>query len=480
MSDFPLDSPQQPLSWEQKQTGYDNGETDDAGLIIDPAFSFPWPEDPDERTIVPIKMSLHEYTALLSAVDVGAAIAWTNDALKVYYILVRSLQVPPMAICEQFIECIEDDEDVKQALRDFVINDEDISNYFSQKVLSLTTGQIVGPLFPGDCDNGVIAGRMVAIVERMDGINTDFLEIVEVGTNDEERAAAVLDAIPGISELGIGKLFDFVQGILEDFAENYAAAVTEEWKDEVEEDLYCLAKSRPECDLTFEDLFAYFQNRAGSGLTIGSVISQVINFIIDGDFNTDELVVSGMYALQIGTILAAQKFAGMTLQTMGGLTRDASPSTKWEDWDECVDPLPGCVSFLGGNQGTYIPADDNPFYAQFEAGGIAQVNNTGLTIWGEGYDNIHSVTVTFSEAWSGVNDFYKFFITVSNIDTSNLQRSIDYIGLSTGDTITWTTVGANWTSLRIQIFAGGLTYPPNVANPTEMFITEICVEPTPS
>lgn len=143
----------------------------------------------------------------------------------------------------------------------------------------------------------------------------------------------------------------------------------------------------------------------------------------------------------------------------------------------CTPPA-GCTNFIGGNQGSWVPAGHNDFQAQFTADGIGQENNTYLRIWGEGYTNIHSFTITFSPAWSGVDDYHKFFVNVSNLDGSNFQSTLGG-GLLSGNSITYTTTGANWTSLAIELCAGGYTYPPNGSNPTAIYITEICIEPAP-
>lgn len=240
-----------------------------------------------------------------------------------------------MEFCEQVIDCILSDEDTQNAIVDMLKENDVFNQYIDNRVLKLPPTSITAPLVAGSCDDSVLAGQIIAIVERLNTNNVDFLEIVEVGTNDEEKIAAVLEAIPGLDEAPAGDILDMIQNVLEDFSENYAAAVNEEWKSDVEGELWCLAKSKEGCVLTYQDLNDYFQNRAGSGLTIASLINDVIAFIVGGDFPTDELVASGLYAFQLGIILTGQKFAGMKLPTLGAIVRDADPSSAWEDWDPC-------------------------------------------------------------------------------------------------------------------------------------------------
>lgn len=339
------DSPKRHLPWDLLHPLVGHRTTEDDGEC-EPS-SFVWPEDSDERVLVPFMLSLNEYNVLANAIDVGSDIAYGEDALRVTWLWLRNMRCQ-VDLCAMIAACINDlDSPARQAIKDLVMSDPDINDYFSETVQRLTWPQIEGGIQRGDCDNSVVAGEIVAIVEKLNLINTDALQIIELGTNDEEKIAAVLEGIPVLGELPIGDILDFAQDLLEDFFENYEAAVTEEWKDDVEEDLYCLAKSKDDCSLTYRDLFEYFQDRAGSSLTVESLALDVVNFIRTGDFSTDELIASGMYAVQLALVLVGKEFFGMNLPRIGAITRDALPSSKWEDWDDCEEPPPAgdCLDF---------------------------------------------------------------------------------------------------------------------------------------
>ena len=357
------DSPRRKLSWDLSFPLAAHRTTEDDGEDCEPS-SFVWPEDSDERVLVPFYLSLNEYNVLASAIDVGSDIAYGEDALRVTWLWLRNMRCK-VDLCAMIAECIANSESTQNALRDFITGDQTINNYITEIVDRLTEEQIAGKLMPDDCANGNVAGRVIAIVERMDVINADALEIIEVGTNDEEKIAAILEGIPLLGELPIGDIIDFTQDLLEDFGENYNAAVTTEWKDAVAEDLYCLAKGKPDCALTYQDIFDYFQNRAGSGLNILSTLTDVVNFIRTGDFNTDDLIASGMYALQAGMILVGRDFFGMNLPRIGAITRDALPSSKWEDWDDCDSPeeyIPVIGSNIDTPGGTLSGPDSEGYY----------------------------------------------------------------------------------------------------------------------
>ena len=293
-----------------------------------------WPEDSDERVPVVMMMSLNEYVVLSSSIDVGSDLAYAEDAIRVLRLWMREV-LCNVQICSLIIDCMLNDADTKQAMVDSLSANEQFQQLVKQTANRATQPQIEGLVVPSDCDDSIIAGRVIQLVDILDTNNVDFLQIVEVGTNDEERVSLLLAAIPGLSESPVDEILTLFQGFLEEFTENYGAAVTLSWKNEVSEELWCLAKETEDCSLTYEQVFNYFNERAGSELTIASLIQNIIQFVINGDFPTDNLIASGMYAIQLAFIVAGRDFYGLNIPTIGAVVRDALPSSAWEDWDPC-------------------------------------------------------------------------------------------------------------------------------------------------
>jgi len=344
------DAENRPLVYPLRESEVLETTTPDDAII---SGVFVWPDDPEEKTIVLFELSQREYTALSSAIDVGRDIAFGVDSTRLWWLWIRNMvQVPQ--ICAMMIDCIMNDPDVVQAMVDALGQSQQFVDMISETSLKAPSGQYGGALAGGDCDLSVVAGRAIQVVDVLDGNNTDFLEILEIGTNDEERVSAVLAAIPGLSESPVDEIIDIRQSILEDLSENYAAAVTIGWKNEVSEAIYCLMRESEDCSLTYEQLFTYFKARAGADLNIGSLIRNVVEYVINGDFSTDELVASGMYAIQLGFILTGRDFNGLNIPGIGALMRDASPSSAWEDWDDC--PAEWCRSITGADlQSMFTP-----------------------------------------------------------------------------------------------------------------------------
>lgn len=356
----------------------------DAGTFAPVVF----PEDSDEQVQILFSVSLNEFTAILSALEKGAPLSYPDSDQAVIWSFLRNYEYP-VDLCAQIAnailtctdvqnalaEAISENEGIGDAISEMLQSRDDFNDFITSKVQGLTTGQITGPLLKGECDNSVVCGQIVAIVERLHQNNVDFLEIVEVGTNDEERVSALLSAIPGLSESPVDELLDVLQSLLENFAENYNAAVTEGWKDEVEEDLYCLALQDEDCQLTYQQIFDYFNGRAGSNLTIASIIKNVVQFVINGDFSTDDLIASGLFAIQLAFVLAGRDFYGIDIGRLGSIARDADESTKWEDFDEC--PTGWCRSFVGPDlQSVFTPTGG--LGAQATWNGTGYTANSGL------------------------------------------------------------------------------------------------------
>lgn len=101
-------------------TDYDNGPRALSWPLLNPLVgsvtvedevdcdpsSFVWPDDPNERTLVPFYLSLNEYNVLGSTIDVGSDIAFGNDALRVVWLWMRNFRCN-VPICDLVDACIE-------------------------------------------------------------------------------------------------------------------------------------------------------------------------------------------------------------------------------------------------------------------------------------------------------------------------------------------------------------------------------------
>lgn len=303
----------------------------------------------EEGSSIVFRMTAEEFKQVFTALLNGCDLTYGARSTQVLWYFLRNLEYP-VSLCDEIAAAILTCEDVqlaiasvigtsepiREAITELVITDPDINSYITNVYERLTPGQITGVIAGGDCDLSVVAGRAIAIVERLDTNNTDALEILEVGTNDEERLAQIISAFPGFGILPLDELLDFAQDVLEDFAEGYAGASTFEKKDEFAEAINCLMQANPDCNITWQELFEYVKTKIPTaGFDIAVTIFDIVTFVADGDFNNDDLVFYGMMLLQLSTITASSNFNGLTAPLLSAITRDALPSSRWEDWDEC-------------------------------------------------------------------------------------------------------------------------------------------------
>lgn len=242
-----------------------------------------WTGDSDERVNIVLNLSLNEYIALATCVDVGRDIAYGDNSLYIWWIWVRSLV--SMNLCDDIIACIEDTE-----------------SGVSDAILTITGGQtqtserqyaqeqrydLLGDGNNPECDFDEWWGGIDFLVERLNQNNVDALEILEVVTNSSEWVARVVGNITGIDETSVDALLEWASFIQDSIKENYDAQITVEYLETLKCDLFCLASEN--CQLTPDDIFEYFSGRLSSQLTYGNLISQTLDFIVTGVWTGTEI-----------------------------------------------------------------------------------------------------------------------------------------------------------------------------------------------
>jgi hypothetical protein len=331
-----------------------NQEIQDVPLTgYDPVFFSP------EGTKVVFEFTDETFLKVYSALRNGAKVTYPDEWLQVLWYFQQNVEFP-VSLCDEVAAAILTCEDVQLAIATLIATNEPVQDaietlvttspaiytYITNVFSRLTPETIEGKLAPGNCDDSVMAGRAIAIVERLDTNNIDALEILEVGTNDEERLAQILSAFPGFGLLPLDELLDFAQDVLEDFAENYGAASTVERKDAFARLIWCKMQETEDCSITWQQLFDLVLEQVPATLfDILVTITDVIQFVGDGDFGNDDLLFYGMMMLNLATITASSSFNGLTAPLLSAITRDALPSSAWEDWDECgaEPPDPNCA-----------------------------------------------------------------------------------------------------------------------------------------
>lgn len=290
----------------------------------------------------------------------------------------------PMS-CDDVADCIETSQAVQDAIADQIINNTtNTTNIYdtSNHGTPLTPGQRGQPISTSlDCEEDSLFGSVSEVVAQLDKNNRDFLEIIEVGTNTRERVSQVIAAIPVIETLPVNEIVDYVDKLQSEILENYEAQWTTAVFDTYRCELFCIALEKPDCILTFDDYFAYFEARVGASLDPSNFLQALIQYVILGTW-AGTTVIDIMMVTQLGIMREASNWVGVslrTLQTIGALGAN-NPDGDWEiipcgcgDDTDCLDfrdsqhdwvPAPGGYGdWVSGQgwKGTFF-AGDNKYY----------------------------------------------------------------------------------------------------------------------
>lgn len=317
---------------------------------------FTWPDDPDERTVLPLYVSLNEWIALASSVDVGADIAYPQQYVEVFWILVRNLRYS-MPICALLIDCIENDLDTQQALATFLANNP-LATQALQSLIdngSLITNQ-TNPIVQND-DLDALFGAVTFLVDTMHEANVDLFEALEASTNSRETGQIVFEAIPIIETLPFDEISEYIDTIAYAVAENYASQWTTTpitgMRDKLRCGLFCLARANGN-SLSWDLIKNYFWNLVG--YNVGDAVELLfdfVNFFGSGTWSGDEIVYIS-FANQATALTVANKFAEMTFPQLATIMQlgqnDPDP-----DWAlVCEDcPVPNIQLIAGTGYPSY-------------------------------------------------------------------------------------------------------------------------------
>lgn len=201
--------------------------------------------------------------------------------------------------CSGVAECIENDPDVQAAFKALLIAminsdidvQESINNVYKGTDRNVPMPETIRErnLLPEnpDCDLDLLFGQMVSLIENMNLNNLDAFQVVEEATNLGERATLLFSAIPVVETLPIDEAVSYVQNLwTNDLFEAYEANDTTSYREEMECELFCLARDKG-CTLTMDDLIEYFAGRVGASPEDAFI--EVIAYLIAGTWVGTEI-----------------------------------------------------------------------------------------------------------------------------------------------------------------------------------------------
>lgn len=322
-------------------------------------------------------------------ISIAAFLAWrtryknppSEDELDAFASETMYRILEPIDICEYVIDCIENDDDVRRVLNNFISK----NVYGSPEGVPQTTDEKrenqAGDTNP-TCDTDVLWAQCLAVVQQTNRSITDAFEVVEGATNSIELADAVseLPIVGWIKDaVGVQAALDLITYYQNSIAEGYAAQYTTEIESEIACQLFCIC--RGDCKITTERVFQMVSDRIATHLDIPDVadIFQVIEFVtgvtVTGVLVVDLAFYMAWASVTTGNFLFAGHF-NVDLQMLLALSvNDAN-----DDWLLLCDDCPSiyCDDFEEGvGVKSFVPSVANPFGVWDNDGGLTNTEQEG-------------------------------------------------------------------------------------------------------
>lgn len=341
-------APVRPLPFPLDRTSNLEVLTDDERL---PCGVPEFPEDSDERITVLFRLSLNEFVALATAIDVGSDIAYSTDGIKVWWLW--QVSVMCAQFCEEVALCLtNEDPAVVEALANLITTNQTIINAISNSITNaggaipgqpISQQQAASDTLPpnvrneeDECILNALWGACVYLVQSGNRAITDFFEQLEAASNTLETAAIVSQTIPAAGPYASAAA-EFADQLQETLAEGYAGAYTETYENELACALFCLA--RVNCELTPDMLVEVMNSRLEYGTVpaeFGTVMARIGTGVFIGSQIADSMFYIYFTALRFG-----QQFGEILgfrpLTDLMSLGADLLASNNWETLCDCPE-----------------------------------------------------------------------------------------------------------------------------------------------
>lgn len=405
------------------------------GSLVEPVLD--WTTlDPDEVVSITLNLSLNEYIALASAIDVGRDIAYGNNSSLIWWIWVRA--VNPMAFCEQVDDCIENNPSTiitinNTLLSSGVVNPDQIqpdSNEMDNRFPLPQREQDSAPPPPG-CDKDALWSGILEIVERLDKQGLDFLEGIVAENDKVERITNIVDIVPLFGDIA-ADVITIVSDIAQDLENAYVAHSSQT----VLEDTACALFELvcEECRYpTYDEIYAHYANAGITGIDdIANItLTGIVDFMIQSNSLGNLFVWYTMNSVALFIMGLGGTFAGKRGVKNLEIWADYGENTPDDSWkllcDGCLDTW--CYLFdFTVNNGAFLITDNpgwSPDFGSWSAtgweavfaNGVSNNHATAVDIYRDFTSStITKVTMVYDYASGFYNQTYqKTYIQLNNL-----------------------------------------------------------------
>jgi len=258
----------------------------------------------------------------------------------------------PMDFCALMIDCIENDTDVRDALK-LIIRDEGIPfNRGGENPFGTGIGEenILNGL---SCGNDDIYGYCVAIVDYIEVVARDFIELLVSETDNLSRIVRAIDYIPIIGDL---PLADDLNDLIDWFVINGTASFDAGYTSTMRQELICYLfdSACGTCEITPYSVYSAYAAQSGIPLNVNDVFWTLVGNMLG--LSTDTAFAAGTCAMIAGALASGGEVLGLVgLQGLKTIAASGNPDSDWTLYcSGCLpDLLPITVTFDSGGYTNY-------------------------------------------------------------------------------------------------------------------------------
>lgn len=268
---------------------------------------------------------------------------WTSElgtvipeyrAQLISQLVVKMSQESCINICEQMIICIETDDDVKNALSNYLSINQTAGygtpNGADSEILTL---QILDGTM---CDPDNIFAMVTQLTDYLNTLIEDFFEALESTTYLLETIGTVLRGVPILETLPFDEIVVLWENFISQAGTGYLAAYNTSVRDYIRCSIFCLVLDN-DCLFDWQLLAGWFADQAQQELfTID--LQDLLDYLTQGIFAGTEWVYA-MHWFMIGVLSLASKFLDQTADKLVKVIAAASNDTD-SDWSIICDDCP--------------------------------------------------------------------------------------------------------------------------------------------
>lgn len=319
-----------------------------------------------------LSVTEQQYTKLLSAALNGVMTTYPDDFIEVIYPLFKAGKV---TFCAAMLECLQNDADVINAIRNIVQEYLDSNTEITQDVSrsGLTAAGDSG------CDFDTVWGRVSKLVDFINQVNVDFFENIALLDNLSDKYEAIIDIIPVLGD-AVEAVVNFATESFVVLLDSYNASWNDSLRDSIACDLFCIALENPTCSLSIQDVLDYLTERYDAvrqidlplaSLTVQQSTITLTNFLVNiggAVYSGDDMVyicwIVQLAAVAVGdqffNINSAGTYYAESLDSVPshGWASECDPCTTWELVLDASNDFGDIVMLRGSRSGGELVTED--------------------------------------------------------------------------------------------------------------------------